>query len=49
LIEALDEAGTKLEGAVVGFDSDRQTVLREAKAQLQKNIATLSSVSENYD
>jgi hypothetical protein len=49
LFEALDEAGTKLEGAAVGFDTDRQTVLREAKAQLQKNIAALSSGSENYD
>jgi hypothetical protein len=49
LLEALDEAGMKLERAAVGFDADRQTELREAKAQIRRNIASLSSMSENYD
>jgi hypothetical protein len=49
LSEALDEAGTKLESADVGFDTDRQTLLREANAQIRTNIAALSGGLENYD
>jgi hypothetical protein len=42
LVEAIREAEFALQSASVGFDADRQTELRNAKEELQKNIDALS-------
>jgi hypothetical protein len=49
LREALNEIGVKLQRASVGFDIDRQKTLREAREQLDKNIAAIPVDLETFD
>jgi hypothetical protein len=49
LMKAIQNAQVLLEAASVGFDTDRQTQLREAEKELQANIASLSPPSTRYD
>jgi hypothetical protein len=48
LMDAIHDAQAALTSAAVGFDSDRQTVLRAAEQELQKNIESLSAPSPQY-
>jgi hypothetical protein len=43
LIKALDAAGVQLRKAAAGFDSDRQTLLREARRQLGVRMESLAA------
>jgi hypothetical protein len=49
LLEAIRDAQALLDSAPVGFDSDRQTVLRAAEQELRANIESLSVASVRYD
>ncbi len=49
LLEAIRSAQTLLDSAAVGFDTDRQTVLRAAEQELRANIESLSVASVRYD
>jgi len=48
LMDAIHDAQVALTSAAVGFDSDRQTVLRAAEQELQTNIESLSAPSPQY-
>jgi hypothetical protein len=45
LLQALGDAQRALVSSAVGFDTDRQTVLREAEAALRETIGVLSANS----
>lgn len=49
LLNAIHEAQAALKSASVGFDSDRQTVLRAAEKELRKTITALSAPAEKHD
>jgi len=49
LQEAIKEAQSGLAAASVGFDTDRQRVLREAEQTLQKTVEALSDPTGKYD
>jgi hypothetical protein len=49
LLKEIASAEEALRFASVGFDTDRQTVLRQAKAELERNIDALAVPSQNYD
>jgi TIR domain-containing protein/HEAT repeat protein len=49
LLEAIRDAQSLLNSADVGFDTDRQTVLRAAEQELRANIESLSVASVRYD
>ena len=49
LLEAIRDAHALLDSAAVGFDTDRQTVLRAAEQELRANIESLSVASVRYD
>lgn len=49
LLRAIQEAQAALQTASVGFDSDRQTVLRAAEQELRATIAALAAPPENHD
>ncbi len=49
LREVLDQAQKALNSADVGFDTDRQAVLRDAKAQLESSIKAFSLPVGKYD
>jgi hypothetical protein len=49
LQEALQKAQQALISAQVGFDTDRDTVLRRAEEQLRSNLTALSVPTETYD
>jgi hypothetical protein len=49
LLEGIREAQVLLNSAAVGFDSDRQKVLRAAEEELQATIKSLSVDSAKYD
>jgi hypothetical protein len=49
LLNAIQEAQAALKSASVGFDSDRQTVLRAAEEELQETITALAAPAEKYD
>jgi hypothetical protein len=49
LMDAIHEAQAALTSAAVGFDTDRQTVLRAAEQELQTNIESLSAPSPRYN
>jgi len=49
LLNAIQEAQAALRIANVGFDTDRQTVLREAERELRETITALAVPGEKYD
>jgi HEAT repeat protein len=49
LLDALHEAQAALKSARVGFDSDRQTVLRAAEEELRQTLTALAAPSEKHD
>jgi predicted nucleotidyltransferase len=49
LLVALQEAQHVLKSAGVGFDSDRQTVLREAERRLRASISVLAARGASND
>lgn len=49
LLNAIQEAQAALKSASVGFDSDRQTVLRAAEQELRETIAALAAPTEKHD
>jgi len=49
LAEALRDARTALDRASVGFDTDRQTVLRDAEKELRSTMESLAPVEEQFD
>jgi hypothetical protein len=49
LMDAIHDAQAVLKPASVGFDADRQMVLRAAEEDLQTNIESLSAPSRQYD
>ena len=49
LLEAIRDAHALLDSAAVGFDTDRQTVLRAAEQELRANIESLSVASVRRD
>jgi hypothetical protein len=49
LLDAIQEAQAALRSASVGFDTDRQTVLRSAEQELRETIKALSAPAERYD
>jgi HEAT repeat protein len=49
LLNAIQEAQDALKSASVGFDSDRQTVLRAAEQELRDTIAALVAPTEKHD
>jgi hypothetical protein len=49
LTKALDAAGAQLKQAAVGFDTDRQTLLREAKKKLKVKMEMLSASPDSFD
>jgi hypothetical protein len=49
LLNAIQEAQAALRSASVGFDTDRQTVLRAAEQELREAIAALAGPVEKYD
>ncbi len=49
LLDAIRQALAALGSASVGFDSDRQNVLREAEKELQDTINALSASDQRYD
>ena len=49
LIKALEAASVRLEQAAVGFDTDRQKLLRDAKEQLRIKMETLSASPNSFD
>jgi hypothetical protein len=49
LMDAIHDAQAALKSASVGFDSDRQTVLRAAEQELRTTAQSLSAPSTNYD
>jgi hypothetical protein len=49
LLEAIRDAQALLTSAAVGFDTDRQSVLRAAEQELRANIESLSMTSVRHD
>jgi hypothetical protein len=49
LLKAIDDAQTALDSAAVGFDADRQEVLRLAREELQATIKSLAVPTPTYD
>jgi hypothetical protein len=49
LLEGIHEAQALLDSAAIGFDTDRQTVLRAAEQELRATIEALSVTSLRYD
>ena len=49
LLEAIRDAQALLDSAAIGFDTDRQSVLRAAEQELRANIESLSVASVRYD
>jgi HEAT repeat protein len=49
LLDAIHEAQAALRSASVGFDTDRQTVLRVAEQELRETITALGAPAERYD
>jgi hypothetical protein len=49
LLNALHEAQAALKSSRVGFDSDRQAVLRAAEEELRQTITALAAPSEKHD
>jgi len=49
LLDGLHSAQAALKSASVGFDTDRQTVLRTAEQELQKTIQALAAPTDKYD
>jgi hypothetical protein len=49
LNKALNEASAQLKQAVVGFDTDRQKLLREAKEQLRIKMEAISASPDSID
>jgi hypothetical protein len=49
LAKALRDARGALESASVGFDTDRQRVLREAEQELHASTESLTPIKESFD
>jgi hypothetical protein len=49
ILAAINQAQAELTSASVGFDTDRQTVLRQAEQELQETIQVLAAPTEDYD
>jgi hypothetical protein len=49
LLDALKEAGVRLRKAAVGFDTDRQVLLRQAREQLEIKMSAISASAESFD
>jgi len=49
LLDAIKTARTRLASASVGFDADRQTILRLAEEELNAALATQSEETARYD
>ncbi|SED46358.1 TIR domain-containing protein [Burkholderia sp. WP9] len=49
LLKAICEAQSALESAMIGFDTDRRTVLREAESLLQANMVVISADKRSAD
>ena len=49
VLKAIKEAQAALTSASVGFDNDRQGVLRKAEDELQKTIQALAAPTDKYD
>jgi HEAT repeats len=49
LLAALKEAGVRLRKAAVGFDADRQVLLRQAREQLETKMSAITTSVGSFD
>jgi TIR domain/HEAT repeats len=49
LLDALKEAGVRLRKAAVGFDADRQVLLRQAREQLETKMSAITTSVGSFD